>query len=226
MQTSLSGDVALEPSSGGVALGSIRTDLEDDLGLNDESGSLHARIELETEIGRWNASVFRHTDSGTGVLDSTFGNIPAGTPVDASLSLTNLKAAWMYDFDTGVVRLSPGIGIDLFDIETSVRSVTPVTAFEEVEVLAPVPMVFLQAELDLDIVAATVDAGGMSIDLRDAAGTYWDLEGLLRVPVVDHIEVFGGFRYIHIDADGTADGQRFDASLDLTGWIVGGIVRF
>ena len=71
-------------------------------------------------------------------------------------------------------------------------------------------------------VAATVDAGGMAVNYGDIDGVFFDLEAMLRIQPTDHIEIFGGYRWIDVDGDGTADGQAYDADLSVRGWFVGG----
>jgi hypothetical protein len=76
------------------------------------------------------------------------------------------------------------------------------------------------------MVAATLDVGWIDIDLGDADGSYLDVEALVRVNPLPHLELFAGYRFIDIDAEGTADNRRFEAAFQLHGWMVGGGVTF
>jgi hypothetical protein len=223
-QTRLQGDVGLASGSSVTA----DVDVEDDLGL-EKSGSPYARLEAGLGPFGLTASALHYDSAENGVLTVDFGNIIVGgmaaVAVHTDAELFNAKAALTIDVvDVGGFRLSPGVGVDYIDMD--VRVSAPLGAFDEIDVQAPVPMLFLQAAGDVGPVAATVDFGGMSIDLPDAEGTFLDIEALVRVQPVDHLELIAGYRWIHIDADGVASGQAFDADLALHGWLVGGGITF
>ncbi len=228
MQSAVSGDIALGPSSGGGA--STTTDIESNLGIDEDDGSVYVRAEVDTNAGRWGVSGFSYSQTGTGVLSGTFGDIGGlgpGAVVSSELEFNNLKASWTWDLvEEGGFRFSPGLALNIFDVDTRVSSVTPVSAFEEVSVLAPVPMIYMQTEFDMGYVIANLDAGGMHIDLRDAKGTYWDIDAMLRVRPFEQFEIFGGYRYLEMDADGKTDGQDFSADIKLNGWFFGGMFNF
>jgi hypothetical protein len=222
--TKLSGDVGLSPS--GNLIPPVTADVESAFGLGDAEGSVYLRAEAALASLRLTASAFQHDESGNGTLNVNFGDLTIGTPVASTLDLTSAKVALSFDvLNLGVFRLSPGVALDYFDIDTTVRATT-VNAFETVDVSAPVPMPFLQLEGDLGVVAATLDAGWIHIDLEDAGGTFFDLEALVRVQPFAHAEVFAGYRFLSIDADGDADGQDFRADLRLQGWMIGGGITF
>ncbi|MBK8980443.1 MAG: hypothetical protein IPM29_31460 [Planctomycetes bacterium] len=221
---SVSGDVGLEPSGGGTF---VRTDVDRDLGLGDAANALYGHAQIETVAGNVSVGGFIMSEDGRGSLSQAFGDIPAGTQVDSELDLRNLKAFYSYDLvDVGPVRLAPGIGIDLFDVNASVRSVGPVSAFEEVDVFAPVPMLFVEGEVELSIVSAEVEVGAMSLDLGDVDGTFLDAEARVVVTPTPFLDLFAGYRYLSIDADGRSEGDRFSANLEVQGFFIGGGVRF
>ena len=86
-------------------------------------------------------------------------------------------------------------------------------------------MLFVQGEIDMGILDATVDVGWISIDLDEIGGTWWDVEGLATFNLFPALEIFAGYRYISADVDGTADGQLFDTDLEIQGFTAGmGIV--
>jgi hypothetical protein len=222
MQTELSGDVALEPSAGGIGLGTLLVDVESSLGLEDAAGTPYGRVELQLGPARLTGSAFRYSEEGSGVLTASYGDIVAGTAVDTELDLTNIKGALTFDLvNVGFLRLSPGVGVDFFDVDMSVRA-PALGQTEEIEATAGVPILFAQGEVDVGPLAATIDGGWIRIDLEEGDGTYFDLEGLLRLQPVPGIEVFGGYRWISIDVEGEDDGQRFATDLVFRGWFVGG----
>lgn len=226
-QGDLEGDIALDTSAGGIPLGSIQADIQDDLGVRDSDESIYLRAEAYAAFARVTVSAFQYESSGDGTLAVTFGDITAGADVHTDIEFKNLKVALTFDLiNIGPLRISPGVAIDIFDINTTVSSVSPIVISENVDVLAPVPMVYLQGELDLGYVAANLDVGYMSIDLQDADGTFLDIEAMLRANPWDHVEFFAGYRYILMEASGEASGQDFDADLVFQGWFAGGGITF
>ena len=222
-QVEMSGTVALDSSVGGVDFGTIQVDLEDDLGLTDEVGSPYGRAEVDLGLIHLTGSGFIYDELSTGALSVDFGDITFGSTVESDIEIMNFKGAITFDMvDVGPLRLSPGVGVDLFDINMTIRSTAPIVASERVEILTPVPMLFLQTEFDFGPVGATLDTGWMSLDLGDVKGTWIDIEGLATFNMFSAFEIFAGYRYISIDTDGDADGQAFEADVELQGWIIGG----
>jgi hypothetical protein len=222
----LEGDIALDASSGGRNLSTIRADVRDDLGL-DDSGSIAAGVDLQLPIGRISASYMRYSEEGTGTLTRSFGDIPAGTSVATDVDVDNVKAFWSFDLlDTGIVRVSPGVGVDYFSIDTTVRSISALSAFERIAVDVPMPMLFLEGEVSFGPFSAEAEAGWMSLDLGDVQGTLIDIDTRLVWHAVGPLDVFGGYRWIEVDSDGNADGQRYDVDVVLRGFYFGGGVSF
>jgi len=227
-QTLLQGDVALDSSSGNVNLGAARADIEDEVGLDDRELSPYLRAELGLPIGGITVSGFDYSQTGSGTLapGHPYGDIPGGTPITSYLEFTNVKAAAHVDLvQLGVLRLSPGLGVDVFDLDIAVNDASS-ARFEHVDNDVFVPMLFGQAEVDVGIVAATLDVGYMQASLHDARGQYWDVEALVRINPVPMFEVFAGYRFITLDARGNADDRRYDADLRLHGWMLGGGISF
>ncbi len=223
----LDGDIGLNPTVGGVNLDTVRADVQSDLGLSDKMKSAYGRIEAAAGIASFTFSGFDIDQDGTGQLTVQFGDIPLNTPVRTSIAMKNLKGAVHFDvINFGPVRLSPGIGVDLFDLNIDVQSVLVPTLRESVDALAPIPMLFLQGEVDLGYLDFTADVGGMKINLQDGNGTFFDVEAILRVRPADYVELFAGYRYILLDVEGQADNQRFLGDLTLRGFMVGGGIYF
>ena len=228
MQTELSGDLGLGPIvNTPVQVDPI--DIDQSLGLDDAAGSPFVRAELDAGPIRLTGSGFQYSQSGRGVLTGSFGDITAGTAVDSDIDLLNAKTALTFDVrDISPVRISPGIGVDLFDIDATVAPLDQNLGIEAetIDELIPVPMLFLQAEVDVDYVGAILDVGGFQANIDDFEGTFFDIEALVYVRPVDHLEITAGYRYISLDFEGRPEDQDVDADLNLSGWFIGGGVSF
>lgn len=226
-QTEVEGDFALDSTSGGANLSSIKNDIENDFGITEASPSVWVKAEIEPpDFGVISVSGFTYSEEGTGTLSNNFGDVPAGSNVTTDLTFDNAKVAWTYDmFDLEFFHVSPGLAVDLFAIDTRVSSTSP-SAFEDVDSLAFVPMLYVRTGVNAAIVALDVEAGWMSIDLGDADGEYFDLEAMARLNIAPAVEIVAGYRWISIDGEGKAEGQRFAADLDMRGWYVGGGIAF
>lgn len=223
MRPVLSGNVGLSNSGGASA----NVDAKDGLGLS-EASSPYGRVDAGLSVLNLTASGFRYDDRGDGTLEAAFGGINAGVPVHSDAQMLVLKGAASFTLvDLGFLRLSPGFAVDYMDLNLDVTSRSPAPpATESLDVNAPVPMPFVQGEVELGPVAATLDVGGIAIDIDQVNGTYLDIEGLVRVQPIDHLEVFAGYRWIQFDAKGTAGGQDYDADVTMQGVIVGAGVTF
>lgn len=226
IQPTLTGDLALAQAAGSLPAGQLSADIESGLGLDDDASSLYGRVELDAGPVRLTASGFRYDQSGSGTLNASFGAIAAGVPVDSDIRMGAYKAAATFDLlDVGPVRISPGVGVDLFDLQAEVSNQT-VAQTETIDELLPVPMVFVQGEVDVGPVAVTLDVGGMDASYGEYSGTFFDVEALVLYAPVEHVEVFAGYRWIALDARGESEDRDFTADLDLGGWFVGGGLRF
>jgi hypothetical protein len=222
MQSRLAGDVRLAPSAA-LPLPSQSVDLAEDLGF-DDAGSLYARAEVDLSVPHLTISGFSYAEHGEGTLSAQFGNIMASVPVESNVEIHNVKGALTFDLiDIGPVRLSPGAAITLIDYDQTVTGAGMTERFNQA---LPVPLLFLQGEVDLGIVSATVDAGALDVEVMDVDGTFVDVEALVKIHPWDHVEFFAGYRLISADVDGTIDDQRFSGLIDLQGLMIGGGVSF
>ena len=225
-QLQFAGTVALAPSGGGLPVSATTVDLEHELGLEDPIGAPYGRV--QAGLGPWGltASGFSLSDVADGRVTRQFGNITVGTDVHTEVKMINLKSALTFDvLDTPFLTISPGIAIDYFDFDVNV-SAPSLGVSERLKAQAPVPLLFGQVTTSLGPVAASLEGGWMSADVGDANGTFLDLEAMLRLRVGLGAHLFAGYRYISIDANGVASGQRFDADFNLQGWMVGAGYRF
>lgn len=224
-QMAVDGDIALSPTAGGFT-GTIQQDIESGLGLGDENGTPYIRAELDAGVPVLSVSYFSFDESGRGTLDATFGGITVGTDVQSELTFTNVKTALAFEFDVGPVSLAPGIAIDLFDIDLQVRDTGGFTT-EDIDVTAPLPMLFLRGQVDLGVAAVIAELGVIDTpEIQDIEGTFWDAEVLVEVRPTAPVHLFAGYRLMNIDAEGTVDGQDFAADLQVSGWVIGGGIRF
>lgn len=225
MQAELTGELGLAPTAPTTAIG--RVGLEDSFGSGEE-GSLYARVDATASIFNVTASAFRYDSTGQGTLEAEFGGLQQGLLVDTEVDFLNAKFGVTFDLiDLGFIRLSPGVAVDYFDLDMSVSAAPPLSGeAESLDLQAPVPMLFVQAEGDVGPVSGIVEVGGMSADYGDVDGTFIDVEALLRVAPFSNVELFAGYRYISLEGTGDASGQEFDADLALQGWFVGGGVTF
>ncbi len=223
MFMALSGDVGLDASGGG---GSANINLGQ--GLNISNGnSPYAKVEVAASGLRIGLSAFKYGDSGDSVLETTFGDITAGSTVDTDLDLINLKATIAYDvIDLGYLRISPGISIDYFDVDMKMTATSPVLVSEEIEYDLPVPMAYVSATLMYEDWTLDAEASGIYVSLSDAEGLFWDISAKLRYQPLPLVEMFVGYRFLLINASGDISGQDFDTDLHLNGLVFGTSVVF
>lgn len=221
----LEGDIGLSPNIGSVL--PRRVDVQDTLGLTESMSSPYGRVQVQALIARLQVSGFQVDQTGQGTLSVAFGDIPVSTPVETTLEMSNLKGELLFDLlEIGPVRISPGVGVNFFDLQLETRSVAVPSLRESIDAQAPVPMVFVQAEVDLGVVNLVADVGGMQADVEDADGTAIDIELLAKFRPLDHVEIFAGYRHIILDVEGRADGQDYLSDMTLSGFMVGGGIYF
>jgi len=224
--TRVIGETGLQNSGGSLNLNANMNDLEDAFAVGDSEAAPYARAECDWGPHRFKLSGFGHNSSGTGTLTGAFGDLPAGTQVASDLEFFNVSGSWSFDLaPSSMLRLAPGVQVGYYAIDMKARATSNV-AFEEVDTAVIAPMPYLEAGVDLEHVSFLVDAGLIAADIRDAAGRFWDVEALARVRAGATVEVLAGFRYLLIDAHGTATGRDFDADIEVVGWFIGGGVRF
>lgn len=224
-QMAVDGNIALATSGSGLS-GTVDQGFDSAFGLGDERGSPYARLQLDAGVPVITISGFTFEETGTGQLSSQFGVMAPGTNVISNLKFTNLKGSLAFQIDLGPVAVSPGVALDYFDLEMSVRD-TGGLAQENIDVLAPVPMAFLRGEASLGVVAAVAEIGYIRVpQIREIEGTFWDVEAMLEVRPMPMLNFFAGYRFLHVDGKGNVDNQDFATDLDVSGWMIGGGVRF
>ncbi|MHC4512839.1 MAG: porin family protein [Planctomycetota bacterium] len=222
----LAGEFGFADSGGGVSAGDVKINLGSGLDIS-TAGSPYAKLEVALAGLRVGLSGFKFSDTGDSILSASFGDITAGSTVNTDLDLTNLKATIAYDIiDFGYLRISPGISLDYFDIDLDMTATSPIAAFEHLEFDVPVPMPYLSAALNYGDFTLDAEVSGISADLEDADGVYWDIVSKLRYSPVPLFEIFAGYRYLLIDADGDTSGQEFDGDVHMNGFFFGASLGF
>lgn len=221
--TKLTGEIGLAPT--GNTLPPQKIDLEQDLGIQDESDSIYLRGELALLSFRGTLSAFTYEESGNGTLSAQFGDLTVNTPVASDIEIGSLKGALTYDLNFGPVRLSPGVAVNYLDFESTVTALN-VVAFETLDLDAPVPLLYAQGEVEFFGLSGQLDIGWIDANIEDVDGMVWDIEAMLRYEMFSKVELFAGYRFISAEVSGDADGQNFDGEFEFSGWFVGGGIRF
>jgi hypothetical protein len=154
-------------------------------------------------------------------LNAAFGTIPANTPVDTDLDLQVYKVALSLDLiDIGPVRISPGLAADVLLSNTSVTSLA-LNRKEDLDGVIPLPMLFLQAEVDIWLADLVVDVGWLDTSYSDFSGEILDVEALLRFKPLGPLHVFVGYRAVRLNVEGEQSGDSGRLDFDFSGWTAG-----
>lgn len=224
-QTAVSGEMALE--SGGSSSPALASqDIESAFGLGDKQGSPWLRAEADFGVTVLTGSGFWLRETGTGVLDESFGGLPTATAVASDLDLGVGKFSCAFDIELGPVTLAPGLAVDVFDLEFSVTEIS-LGNREEIDEILAVPMLFLRAEASLDVLGFVAEVGYLdSPEIEGNEGKFLDVEAMIECAVLEHGNVVAGYRILDLDANGDANEDSFAIDLQIRGWFVGGGIRF
>lgn len=194
-------------------------------GLGDDRGAPYARGRLDVGPLAFSGSVMSLQENGEGVLQSGFGALVAGTPVASDLDVAVGKLAAAIDLHLGPVRLQPGLAMDVFDLDFTVRE-TVLGNREEIDELLGVPLLFVRGEVAFGDLLATGELGWLDVASSGEGGRFLDAEARLQWTPVGPLSLAVGYRHLGIDANGDTDSGRVGVDLTLAGWFVGGGVRF
>ena len=222
-ELSLDGDVGYLNGSTGTA---TQQTVDSAFGLGDDQGSPFARVELDTGVPVISVSAFIFEDEGNGQLNADFGDLVAGLPVSTEFELTNIKGAYAFEIPLGPVSISPGIAVDYFDLTINARDRIGGGASQDLEIAGPLPLAFLRAEVDLDVVRLVAEGGYMEADIDDVDGSLLDIEAMLLINPVSALELFVGYRHLEIEVDGIVDDDTVDTDITVSGLVLGGGLRF
>tara|TARA_R110002072_G_scaffold302499_1_gene485864 strand:- start:17152 stop:17928 length:777 start_codon:yes stop_codon:yes gene_type:complete len=223
-QMKVGGELALTTGSG--ALDAIEQGIDSAFGLGDGQGSPYLRGQMDFGAPVVSASIFWLRESGQGQLADSFGGLVQGTAVDSRLDLAVAKLTASYDFDLGLVKVSPGVLFDVFALDFQAREQSLMSS-EEIDDIAFLPMAFLRAETGLGPVSAIAELGYLEFsDGDDNDGQFLDFEAMIEWYPLPLGHVFAGYRYIRINGEGDTGSGDFATDLQIQGWVIGGGVRF
>lgn len=218
------GELAL--TSGVGSQEAIEQSVDSAFGLGGGQGSPYLQGEVDFGAPVVKASVFWLSESGQGELADSFGGLVQGTTVDSTLDLAVAKISATYDFDLGLVKVSPGVMFDVFALDFR-ASEQALMSSEEIDDIAVVPMAFVRGEAGFGPVQAIAELGYLEysgVDGND--GRFLDVEAMIEWYPLPLGHVFAGYRYININGEGDSESREFATDLQIAGWIVGGGIRF
>jgi len=219
------GQIALQNSSGSLVLHDNQQDLESNMGLGDTEASPYVHLQADTERHRFRIHGFLSNTEGTGTLGGAYGDIPANAPVTTSMDFYAIQATYAFQvLRDRNWRLAFGGTLGAYGLDLEARTAT---AREEVETSIIVPMPYVEGELFFGPLIIGGDAAIMAGDFGDGSGRYGDVEAYVKVrPENALFELVAGYRYVLLDAYGTASSRDFDADVDFRGFFFGGGIRF
>jgi len=220
----MNGQVALQNAGGSLALGENQNDVDSETGLGDTEVAPYIRLQSDKERHRVRLHGFGFDASGNGTLVGDYGGIPAGSQVTTSTEMFAIAANYGYELLRGDrYRLAVGGQAGYYKLDVAARSTI---GREAVSTDVLVPMPFLELELLLGPLTIGANAAIMGADLGDASGRYWDMEGNVRWQATKEFDLMAGYRYILIDAYGTATSRDFDADVDVQGVFITAGIKF
>jgi hypothetical protein len=218
------GRIALQNEAGNLSLHDNQNDFESNMGLGDSEVSPYVHLQADKEKHRFRVHGFVSNAEGTGTLAGAYGGLPAGTQVSTSMDFYALQATYAWQvFRDEYLRVALGGTLGVYGLDLAARSTT---GREEVETSLIVPMPYFEVEGFLGPVIVGGDAAIMAGHFRDGNGRYGDVEAYVKVRPHEDFEVMAGYRYLLLDAHGTATSRDFDADVEVRGFFVGGGIRF
>ncbi len=218
------GDIALQNAGGSLDLGSNQNDLDSEMGVGDTEVSPYVRLQMDDKKHRVRVHGFGLDAEGSGTLVGDYGGIVAGSQVRTSMEFFALGAAYGYEvLRDKNYRVALGGQLAFYKLDVGARANV---GREQVQTDVIVPMPFAEVEGFLGPVTVGVNASFMSIDLGDASGIYWDTEAYARWQATKDFDVLCGYRYLLLDAYGTASSRDFDADLNVQGIFFSAGVKF
>jgi hypothetical protein len=194
------------------------------MGLGNTETSPYVRVQMDKDRSRFRVHGFGIDANGSGTLTKDFGGLVAGSQVTTSMEFLAIAANWGYQLFAGEhYRLAAGAQAGFYSLDLSARSAI---GNEQVQTEVLVPMPFVEAEGLFGAFTIGGNFGFMSADLGDGSGIYIDTEAYVRWTGPKGFDLFGGYRYLSIDAAGTAQGRAFDSDIDVQGFFFGAGLRF
>lgn len=218
------GDVSLQNAGGTLVLGDNQNNFDNNLGLGETETVPHLRLETDIKKHRIRLSGFYVDAEGNGTLAGDFGGIVAGSVVSTKLDFYSVNANYAYQLLRGKnYRIAAGGMLGFYGLDVQARS-TP--GREEVETSVLLPLPFVEAEVFTGPLTIGANLGIMAGDFGDGNGRYWDFDGYLKLKADERFDVTAGYRYVLLDAFGTASSRDFRADVDMQGIYLTAGVRF
>ncbi|OUS29302.1 hypothetical protein A9Q99_09335 [Gammaproteobacteria bacterium 45_16_T64] len=181
-------------------VGSI--DLEDDLGLDDESGQ-YIYIAIEHPVpflpNVMLASTQADQDASSIItrdIEFEGGSFTAGQAVDSTIDISHIDATLYYELLDNWVNLDLGITVRQFDGEISLQSATD-SAQEDLDFVAP--LLYGKAQIDLPLTGLYVAAAGNWIG--SGGNAFLDSIAKIGYESTIGLGVEAGYRNIVIQVD-------------------------
>jgi len=224
-QMEVGGDIALANGTGGTG-NAPQQDVGTAFGLGDQRGSPYLRAQADLGTLVLTASAFHFRESGEGQLDASFGGLPAATPVATDLELGCAKLSATFDIDLGPVKVSPGLAMDVFLLDFRAQELALGNA-EVIDEILGVPLLFVRAEAGIGVVDLVAELGYLQTPRIDGSKVrVLDAELMAECTVLPTLHLFGGYRFIDIDATGDTGTESYGIDLQVRGFMIGGGLRF
>ncbi|MFN6145251.1 MAG: hypothetical protein ACK5AL_02705 [Planctomycetota bacterium] len=212
------GDIALQ-GTGPTFDSGPKNDVDSALGLGGSTPSAFGRLQADADDNRFRIEGYALNTDGQGRLEADYGDILAGTNVDASLSFFTLGANWNHAIFRGENwRVGAGLQASFISLDLAARAAG---RREETVTQSFVPMPLVDGELRFGNVSVGATFAGMYADVGDATGRFLDGELYARWLLSSEFQIFGGYRYILLDAAGKASDRKFDADVAIDGLFFG-----
>jgi len=190
-------------------------DLEDELGLSDESSNVFY-VAIEHPVPVLPNVRIQHTaldSSAEGRLEGnvTFDDVDFtfGENVATDIDLTHTDLTLYYEILDNWVNLDIGVTARVFDGEIKIEGVGDIA---QVDVDATLPMLYVAAQFDLPLTGLSAGVGGNAIDY--SGNTLLDLNAYVQYEFAFGLGLRGGYRTFTLELDDVDD---IDSDLTLDG---------
>lgn len=204
--------------SGDVRSGDDVIDVEDELGFESEvTGFVKARIDPPfIGILHFAYTPLSYTADGTIDGSKIYDGINFTADVDTELDLTSIDIGWTFSvIDAVVAEWELGVAVRMVEGRVEISDGTN-TASEDLDF--PIPMLKTVLRLDFPIVAAELDAAGLTFDGNRVV----DVLAQLKVTPFPFLYIAAGYRQIEVVYEDDDD----KVELDISGPFVGVGVDF
>jgi len=180
--------------SGSVRDGTVNVDVENDLGLSDNTATM-VRARLGTPVGNFYGGYTPLDYDGTGTVSQNidFGGISVslGGTVSSKVEIDTYDLGWTFTLlDLPAVDLELGADVKFADGTVSVSNTTAGTGTADISV--PIPLLKGVVRVDVPFVTAEVDAMGVAY-----SGDHMiDVLAQVKVSPLPFFYLAGGYRYM------------------------------